>query len=142
MRRKTTLNGEQMSLAEAVAQIINNQINELVLRCIKTNEVRHYYDIAVIGYGENAYSGWNGALAGRDFVSPEELKNNPYKRITIKEEKRTRKGVQIKEAEKVRWIEARRAAVGRTPTKHLCGRKVSWKNGWSSTTTNTAIHRR
>ena len=107
MRRKTTLNGEQMSLAEAVARIINNQINELVLRCIKTNEVRHYYDIAVIGYGENAYSGWNGALAGRDFVSPEELKNNPYKRITIKEEKRTRKGIQIKEVEKVQWIEAR-----------------------------------
>ena len=107
MRRKTMLNGEQMSLAEAVARIINNQINELVLRCIKTNEVRHYYDIAVIGYGENAYSGWNGALAGRDFVSPEELKNNPYKRITIKEEKRTRKGVQVKEVEKVQWIEAR-----------------------------------
>lgn len=107
MCRRTTLNGEHMSLAEAVARIINNQINELVLRCIKTNEVRHYYDIAVIGYGNGAYSGWNGALAGRDFVSPEELKNNPYKRITIKEEKRTRKGVQVKEVEKVQWIEAR-----------------------------------
>lgn len=31
-----------MSLAEAVALIINNQVNEFVLRCIKTNEVRHY----------------------------------------------------------------------------------------------------
>ena len=56
---------------------ICTQINELVLRCIKSNEVRHYYDIAVIGYGQNVYSGWNGTLAGRDFVSPEELKNNP-----------------------------------------------------------------
>lgn len=107
MKRTTTLNGEQMSLAEAVARIVNNQINELVLRCIKTTEVRHYYDIAIIGYGHEVYSGWNGVLAGRDFVSPEELKNNPYKKIIVKEEKRTRKGTMIKEIEKVQWLEAR-----------------------------------
>ena len=107
MKRITTLNGEQMSLAEAVARIVNNQINELVYRCIKTTEVRHYYDIAVIGYGHEAYSGWNGVLVGRDFVSPEELKNNPFKKIIVKEEKRTRKGTMIKEIEKVQWLEAR-----------------------------------
>lgn len=107
MRRTTTLNGEQMTLAEAVARIVNNQINELVLRCIKTTEVRHYYDIAVIGYGHEVYSGWNGMLAGRNFVSPEELKNNPFKKITVKEEKRTRKGTMIKEIEKVQWLEPR-----------------------------------
>jgi hypothetical protein len=107
MNRKTTLNGEQVTLAEAVARIVNNQINELVLRCIKTTEVRHYYDIAVIGYGHNTYSGWNGALEGRDFVSPEELKNNPYKIINTREEKRTRKGSIVKDVEKVQWIEAR-----------------------------------
>lgn len=107
MKRITTLNGEQMSLAEAVARIVNNQINELVYRCIKTTEVRHYYDIAIIGYGHEVYSGWNGVLAGRDFVSPEELKNNPFKKIFVKEEKRTRKGTMIKEIEKVQWLEAR-----------------------------------
>jgi len=46
-------------------------------------------------------------LAGRDFVSPEELKNNPFKKITVKEEKRTRKGTMIKEVDKVQWLEAR-----------------------------------
>lgn len=107
MKRTTTLNGEQMSLAEAVARIVNAQINELIYRCIKTTEIRHYYDIAVIGYGHEVYSGWNGVLAGRDFVSPEELKNNPFKKITVKEEKRTRKGTMIKEVEKVQWLEAR-----------------------------------
>lgn len=107
MRRTTSLNGEHMTLAEAVARIVNNQINELVLRCIKTTEVRHYYDIAVIGYGHEVYSGWNGMLAERDFVSPEELKNNPFKKITVKEEKRTRKGTMIKEIEKVQWLEPR-----------------------------------
>ncbi|MCH5312423.1 MAG: DUF4433 domain-containing protein [Prevotella sp.] len=107
MKRRVTLNGEQITLSEAVARIVNNQINELVLRCIKTNEVRHYYDIAVIGYGHEAYSGWGGDLAGRDFVSPEELKNNPYKKILVREEKRTRKGVVVKEVEKVQWLEPR-----------------------------------
>ena len=105
MSRKLNYRGEYITLADAVSRIVNNQINELVLRCIKTNEVRHYYDIAVIGYGDDANYGWKGTLAGRDFVSPEELKNNPFKKITVKEEKRTRKGVEVKEVEKVQWIE-------------------------------------
>lgn len=53
------------------------------------------------------HSGWNGELEGRDFVSPEELKLHPFKKITVREEKRTRKGVVEKEVEKVQWIEAR-----------------------------------
>lgn len=107
MKRMTSLYGEQISLAEAVARIVNKQIYDLILRCIKMDEVRHYYDIAVIGYGHEVYSGWNGTLAGRDFVSPEEIKNNPYKKITVREEVRTRKGIQVKEIEKNQWVEAR-----------------------------------
>ncbi len=105
MSRKLNYRGEFITLADAVARIVNNQIHQLVLRCIKTNEVRHYYDIAVIGYGDDANYGWKGALAGRGFVSPEELKKNPFKKITVKEEKRTRKGIMIKDVEKVQWID-------------------------------------
>ena len=107
MRRTTKFNGETVTLAEAVARIVNQQINELVLRCVKNNEVRHYYDIAVIGYGDNAYYGWNGELYGRGFVSPEELVNHPYKTITIREEKKTRRGPIVKEVQKTQWVEAR-----------------------------------
>ena len=107
MGRTTTFNGEEMPMAEAVARSVNNQINELVLRCIKTNEVRRYYDIAVIGYGRDVYSGWNGALEGRYFVSPEEIKNNPFKKIITREEVRTRRGTTVKEVEKVQWLQAR-----------------------------------
>ena len=105
MSRKLNFKGEFITLAEAVARIVNAQINDLVLRCIKMSDVRHYYDIAVIGYGDDASYGWKGTLAGRDFVSPEELKNNPFKKITVKEEKRTHRGVVLKEVEKVQWIE-------------------------------------
>ncbi len=107
MKRMTNLYGEQISLAEAVARIVNKQIYNLILRCVKMDEVRHYYDIAVIGYGHEVYSGWNGNLAGRDFVSPEEIKKNPYKKIIVREEVRTRKGTQIKEIEKNQWIETK-----------------------------------
>lgn len=107
MQRMTKLFGEEMTMAEAAARIVNRQIYELVLRCIKSNEVRHYYDIAVIGYGEEAYSGWNGDIEGRDFVSPEELQDNPYRKIITREEKRTRKGMVVKEVEKVQWVEAK-----------------------------------
>lgn len=106
MRQYTTLYGEEMPMAEAVARIVNHQLNELVLRCIKDSETRDYYDIAIIGYGENAYSGWKGELEGRDFVKPSELKEHPYKKITTKKETRTRKGVKVVEVEEVQWIEA------------------------------------
>lgn len=106
MKKHTNLFGEDMTMAEAAARIVNRQINELVLRCIKSNEVRHYYDIAVIGYGTDAYSGWKGELEGRDFVTPEELRDHPFKKIITREEKRTRKGTMIKEVEKVQWVEA------------------------------------
>ena len=107
MQQETTLFGETMTMAEAAARIVNNQINELVLRCIRLGETRHYYDIAVVGYGVNAYSGWQGELEGRDFVSPEELKNHPYTKIVVRKETRTRKGIQIKEIEQVQWVSAR-----------------------------------
>lgn len=107
MQQKTTLYGEEMTMAEAAARIVNNQINELVLRCVKMEETRHYYDIAVVGYGVEAYSGWQGELEGRDFVSPEELKKHPFTRIITRKEIHLRKGPQIKEVEQVQWVSAR-----------------------------------
>ena len=107
MEQTTTLFGEEMTMAEAAARIVNNQINELVLRCVKMGDTRHYYDIAVVGYGEGAYSGWQGELEGRDFVSPEELKAHPYTKIVTRKEVRTRNGVQVKEVEQVQWVSAR-----------------------------------
>lgn len=38
MQKKTILFGEEMTMAEAASRIVNRQINELVLRCIKSND--------------------------------------------------------------------------------------------------------
>lgn len=107
MKRTTTYNGETMTLSEAVARIVNSQIKELISRCVKSNEIRHYYDIAVIGYGAESYSAWNGMLEGRNFVSPEELSKNPFKRIITRKEVITRRGTIVKEMEEEQWFEAR-----------------------------------
>jgi hypothetical protein len=107
MQKMTSLYGEEMTMAEAATRIVNNQINELVYRCIKMGDTRHYYDIAVVGYGVEAYSGWQGELEGRGFISPEELKNHPYTKIVTRKETRTRKGIQVKEVEQVQWVSAR-----------------------------------
>jgi hypothetical protein len=57
------------SKAEMVALYVNNAINELINACQKTEaEPRHYFDIAVIGYGqqsEEAQLLWEGNLAGK-----------------------------------------------------------------------------
>ncbi len=69
------------SKAEMVALYVNNAMNELINACQKTEaEPRHYFDIAVIGYGkksDEAHILWEGNLAGKTFVSPAELKQNP-----------------------------------------------------------------
>ena len=129
MQKYTTLYGEEMPMAEAVARIVNHQLNELVLRCIKGSETRDYYDIAIIGYGENAYSGWKGELEGREFVKPSELKEHPYKKITTKKETRTRKGVKVVEVEEVQWIEAE-ATQGWTRVHHAFEKAKGLLDEW------------
>lgn len=106
MGRTTMLHNERMSLSEAVARIVNRSIEELINRCIKGNEIRHYFDIAVIGYGETTRSAWLGTLEGKDFVTPSELRGQPYRMVTTREEKRTRRGTELKEVQRAQWIEA------------------------------------
>jgi uncharacterized protein YegL len=42
--------------AEFVADVVNKWIDTLVLRCSKGAEVRHYFDVAVLGYGGSVRS--------------------------------------------------------------------------------------
>lgn len=106
MHRQTCYNNEYMTMSEAVARIVNSQIEELVNRCVREEETRHYFDIAIIGYGEEAYSGWKGNLEGLDFVSPEQIQNNPFRKIATTEEFKTRRGTVTKEVVKTQWMEA------------------------------------
>ena len=107
MSNFTSLYGQDMTCASAVEQILNSQIYELVNRCVRMGETRHYFDIAVIGYGHNVYSAWSGALAGRDFVSPEELQRNPFRTREVKKQVRIRGQLVERTVTEPQWFEQR-----------------------------------
>lgn len=72
--------GEAMQKSEAVALIINELFDTLISRCKKSEGVRDYFDVALIGYGgrndEEANLLWEGELEGREFVKISELDQN------------------------------------------------------------------
>jgi hypothetical protein len=79
--------GSRLTLAQGAAQAINNNIEDLVLRCnIEPDEPepRRYFDIGVFGYGkltakhgEGVESAFGGPLAGRGVVPVPEVANKP-----------------------------------------------------------------
>lgn len=78
--REPIANGGGISKADALARAVNDLLYELVLRCIKNpNEgPRHYYDVAVLGYGDDeARSALSGPLAAQDLVSIVDVANQP-----------------------------------------------------------------
>ena len=64
---------------DAVADAVNRLIATLVLRCAKGEDVRDYFQIAVIGYGGAVRTGFGGQLAGRQFVPISEVADNPLR---------------------------------------------------------------
>jgi hypothetical protein len=83
-----SLDRPDVSLAQGVADAVNNLLLELVLRSISdpTSGPRAYYDVGVIGYGQSAYGdteavepAFAGALAGRPLVSIVDIANHPLR---------------------------------------------------------------
>jgi hypothetical protein len=73
--------------ADFVAEVVNHTLHDLVIRCTKTEEVRNYYHIAIIGYGRTVGSAFGTPLAPRQIVPisdvadyPLQIKNS-YKRV-------------------------------------------------------------
>ncbi len=63
--------------AQFLADVTNRTLHDLVLRCSSTEEVKNYYEIAIIGYGASVGSAFGGSLAGKDLISISEVANNP-----------------------------------------------------------------
>ncbi len=64
MGGRMSLNGWNLSKAEVVSVVVGQLIDELILHAHRDNTIRHYYDIALVGYsGEQVYS-----LLGEDIA--------------------------------------------------------------------------
>ncbi|MGH9941970.1 MAG: VWA domain-containing protein [Pyrinomonadaceae bacterium] len=63
--------------ADYVAGAVNHALHDLVIRCTKTEEVRDYYHVAVIGYGRAVGSSFSGLLSDRLVAPVSEVADNP-----------------------------------------------------------------
>ncbi len=65
------------SKAEGVADAINRLLQNLVIKCAKSEGVRDYYSVGVLGYGSAVGPAFAGSLAGKDLVPISEIADNP-----------------------------------------------------------------
>lgn len=64
--------------SEALADVINRMLQQLVIKCAKSEGVRDYYHVGVIGYGAKGVgSAFSGNLAGQNLVPISAIANNP-----------------------------------------------------------------
>jgi hypothetical protein len=72
--------------AQSVADALNRLLQNLVIKCAKSEGVRDYYQVGVIGYGASVGPALGGPLAGRELVPISEIADSP-----ARVEERTRK---------------------------------------------------
>ncbi|HTU18784.1 MAG TPA: vWA domain-containing protein [Gemmataceae bacterium] len=100
--------------SEGVADAINRLLQNLILKCAKSDGIRDYFYVGVIGYGGRVVSALGGSLAGQTLVPISAIANNP-----LRVEQRTRKvddgagGLLEQKFKFPLWVEAK--ATGRTP---------------------------
>jgi hypothetical protein len=64
--------------SEALSDVINRMLQQLVIKCAKSEGVRDYYHVGVIGYGANGIGpAFSGSLAGRSLTPISDIANNP-----------------------------------------------------------------
>jgi hypothetical protein len=70
---------EVVRKADFVADVVNHTLHDLVIRCTKTEEVRNYYYVAVIGYGRSVGPSLGGVLANRQLTPIAEIAEYPLR---------------------------------------------------------------
>lgn len=117
------------SKADGVADAINRLLQNLVIKCAKSEGVRDYYDVGVIGYGNQVGPAFGGPLAGQDLVPISRIADSP-ERV----EERTRKtddgagGLVDQTVKFPVWFDA--VAKGGTPMCEAFQRAQSTLSGW------------
>jgi hypothetical protein len=100
--------------SEGVADAINRLLQNLILKCAKSDGIRDYFHVGVIGYGGKVASALGGSLAGQTLVPISAIANNP-----LRVDQRTRKvddgagGILEQKFKFPVWLESK--AAGRTP---------------------------
>jgi hypothetical protein len=124
---------EGKTKAEVVADVVNDLLNDIVFKCQREGSVRDYFQIMIIGYGQETEEFeyvpkicWEGALATYDWVKVSDLKGNELDSIISKNQEIMPWGEVIESSTtKKIWIQP--IAEGLTPMKaafELCLEKI------------------
>jgi hypothetical protein len=107
MNERINVNGVLKPKSELAAFVLNETLNELLVRATKASDIREYYDISIIGYGmydDEANIIWDGNLSNQKWVSMTELSNNYISKDKIKVQRKTRNGITEEEIERKIWV--------------------------------------
>lgn len=127
--------------AQAVADSINRLLQNLVIKCAKSEGVRDYYHVGVIGYGgdntaDRVGPAFGGALAGRELVPVGEIANSPAR--IDERSKKVDDGAGGLADQKVKfpiWFDA--VAAGGTPMCTAFRRAHSILSAWNAQHSNS-----
>jgi hypothetical protein len=122
--------------AQAVADAINRLLQNLIIKCAKSEGVRDYYHVGVIGYGGDQTANrigpaFGGALAGRELVPVGEIANSPAR--VDERSKKVDDGAGGLVEEKVKfpiWFDA--VATGGTPMCAALQKAHSILSSWNA----------
>jgi hypothetical protein len=116
--------------SQGLADAINRLLQNLVIKCAKSEGIRDYYDVGVIGYGGAGVGSAFGAnLAGKELVPVSVLGKNP-----IRVEERTKKmddgagGIITQRVKFPVWFEPK--ALGGTPMCEALDRAGNLLSKW------------
>jgi hypothetical protein len=120
--------GKTLAKSEHLALIVNKFLDEILTTCQKTEGVKNYFEIVIVGYGQLNEEDesivticWEGDLSNKTWVSVEELKRGALRTDIITMPNPSRFGKKEIEEPVNIWLEAK--AEGLTPMKesiHLC----------------------
>jgi hypothetical protein len=71
------ISGQGKSKAQAVADAINKLLSNLTIKCAKSEGVRDYYHVGVVGYGSFVGVAFSGGLADKELAPISDIANFP-----------------------------------------------------------------
>ena len=77
MEDEVSIGEDTQSLATGVADSINRWLQELSIKCAKSEGIRDYYNVGVFGYGKDVGPSFLGPIAGRELIPISEIADNP-----------------------------------------------------------------
>ena len=129
------IGGGERSKALEASEAVNRQIYELIYRCTKTDGVRDYFEIGIIGYGSKPDSATS--LLGESTIVPiSKLAESPLRMVKRKEKLTDPDGNEVEtEFEFPVWFEP--VSNSNTPMVSAFRMATEWIDDWLAEHTNS-----